>query len=63
MCLRKFEMRQIEFYEKGRADLNRLRETVAGVTSELEDYRTEWNKAFEKADNLYRARLAELEVF
>ena len=46
--------------ENGRTDLNRFRETVARVVSELEGYRTEWNNAFEIADNQYRARLAEL---
>ena len=46
--------------ENGRTDLNRLRETVAQAVSELEGYRTEWNNAFEIADNQYRARLAGL---
>ena len=46
----------------GRADLDRFRETVAGVVSEIDDYRTEWNRAFEIAKDRYRARLAELGV-
>ena len=46
--------------ENGRIELKRFRETIAQVVSELEGYRTEWNNAFEIADNQYRARLAEL---
>lgn len=48
--------------ESGGADLHRLREKVAGVMSELGDYRAEWNRAFESADRSYRARLADLEA-
>ena len=46
--------------ENGGGDLRRLHEKVDRVASELEAYRTEWNSAFETADNLYRTRLADL---
>ena len=46
--------------ENGRADLSRFHETVSGVMSELQAYRTDWDKSFQKADNRYRARLAEI---
>ena len=46
--------------ESGRIDLDRFRERLAEAVSELEGYRTEWNTAFEIAENQYRARLAEL---
>ena len=46
--------------ESGRTDLDRFRERLAEAVSELEGYRTEWNTAFEIAENQYRARLAEL---
>ena len=46
--------------ESGGGDLLRLHEEVAGVVSELEAYRTEWNREFETADSLYRTRLADL---
>ena len=46
--------------ESGRTDLYRFRERLAGAVSELEGYRTEWNTAFEIAEEQYRARLTEL---
>ncbi len=46
--------------ENGRVDLSRFHETVSGVMSELQSYRTDWDKSFQKADNRYRARLAEI---
>ena len=46
--------------KNGGGDLLQLHEKVAGVVSELEAYRTEWNREFETADSLYRTRLADL---
>ena len=46
--------------KNGGSDLLQLHEKVAGVVSELEAYRTEWNREFETADSLYRTRLADL---
>ena len=46
--------------ESERANLERFRERLVKAVSELERYRTEWNTAFEIAENQYRARLAEL---
>ena len=43
-----------------KADLNGLQTTLAGAVSELGLYWAEWNTAFEKAEEQYRARLAEL---
>ena len=46
--------------EKGKAHLGRFRERLAEAVSELDGHRTEWNTAFETAENQYRAHLAEL---
>lgn len=48
------------FLVNGLADLDRFRETVVEMVSELEAYRAEWDIEFEIADNRYRARLAEI---
>ena len=48
--------------KNGRADLNRFRASITTAMSELEGYRSEWNKEFEIANDRYRARLAELEA-
>ena len=44
----------------GQTDLARFRENLEAAKSEIEDYRIEWNIAFETAKNHYRTRLAEL---
>ena len=45
---------------KGQAALNRFHDRLREASSELEGYETKWNTAFEIAEILYRARLAEL---
>ena len=47
-------------FKGGRADLAGLRSSLEGGLSELAGYRSEWNAAFEAAEERYRARLAEL---
>lgn len=44
----------------GRKDLERFRNMLTQAITELQGYRSEWNTAFENAENQYRARLAEL---
>lgn len=58
--LEKIREASARILENGRADLSRLHETVSGVMSELQAYRTDWDESFQKADNRYRARLAEI---
>ena len=48
--------------EGGRNGLDSFRKTLAEAVLQLKGYRTEWDKAFETAENQYRARLAELGV-
>ena len=43
-------------------DLRSFRKTLEGVTSQLEEYRAEWNAALKVAEEKYRSRLAELGV-
>ena len=47
-------------FELSRGDLHRFRKMLTEAMSELNGIRTEWNTAFDVAEDQYRARLAEL---
>ena len=47
-------------YESSRIELGRLRKMLTEAMAEFNGIRTEWNAAFDAAENRYRARLAEL---
>ena len=44
----------------GETNLGSFRKMLTEALSELQKYRSEWNDAFENADRIYRARLAQL---
>ena len=46
--------------ESGQNDLDRFRKMITEAVSELSTFRSEWNAAFDLAENQYRDRLAEL---
>ena len=49
-------------HQSGQDGLDQLRKKLTESLAELDRFRTEWNSAFDIADNQYRARLAELGV-